>query len=113
MTKVLIVEDSVDALKSLEFILSCQKYEVFIAMNGKDALDIIKRENVDCALVDLFLPDYNGWELIDKIEEQKLKTKVIVISGYSDIEPPSQHKTVPILKKPYDIKDVLALIESQ
>ena len=61
-------------------------FEVFLAENGKTALDIIKKENVDVVLSDLIMPEMDGFELIKVLRggEYDSKIKIIITSNLSD-----------------------------
>ena len=54
------------------------------AENGLEALDIIKQQNIDIALIDINMPLLNGLELIKAIHASKQNIHVIIISGYDN-----------------------------
>lgn len=54
------------------------------AENGKQALEIIKSENVDAVLCDIMMPVMTGLELAKILHESKSRTKIIFFSGYQD-----------------------------
>ncbi len=56
------------------------------AANGLEALDIIRRENVDLLITDIRMPGLGGMELIREVYEVSPQTRIIVISGYSNFE---------------------------
>lgn len=63
MTKprVLIVEDNVDNFELVRFLLERAGYEVLSAFNGVEGVDAAKREQPDLVLMDLSLPEMDGW----------------------------------------------------
>lgn len=56
------------------------------AENGEDALDVIRNSNPDIAIVDVNLPLINGQQVVRQVREEKLKTKIILLTAYDDKE---------------------------
>ncbi len=83
--KILIVDDDPNILLSLEFLLSKNKYQVFIARNGMEALSAIEQEVPDIVLLDVMMPDLDGYEVCEFIRRNTLyaHAKVIFISARS------------------------------
>lgn len=79
--KVLIAEDEVISCKALEKSLKDWGYETVIAKNGKDAWEVIKKDNIRLAVLDWMMPRMNGVELCRKIRQefQEEKYKYIYI----------------------------------
>jgi two-component system nitrogen regulation response regulator NtrX len=84
--KILIVDDEVNILKSLTMILGPEEFEVFTAPNLKQAAEILKKEDIQLYLVDVFLPDGDGIEFIQQIREKQPEAVVIMISGHASIK---------------------------
>ena len=78
--KVLIAEDNEDILQILSLYLESNKFNVYTANNGKEALDIIEREDISIALIDIMMPIMNGYELLKAIRK-KSNMPVIIISA--------------------------------
>lgn len=78
--KVLIAEDDNDIVELLKLYLESNGYQVFHASNGLNALDIVKLNECDIALVDIMMPKLNGYELIKKIRETN-NMPIIIISA--------------------------------
>jgi DNA-binding response OmpR family regulator len=87
MKKILIVEDDVELCKGYSDFLA-NNYQVFCANNGKEALDIFEKENIDLIILDLIMPDMNGVETLKKIKEARSDVKIIVLTGlgYKSVE---------------------------
>lgn len=84
-TKVLIVDDNIDACKVLEELINKQKdmYVVGIARNGLEAIELVKEVEPDIMLLDIIIPEFDGLEVLRRL--QRLKPKVMVISSlYKD-----------------------------
>lgn len=78
--KVLIAEDDKDILEILSLYLESNDFKVYQANNGKDALDIMVKENISIALVDIMMPVMNGYELIKEIRKNS-QIPIIIISA--------------------------------
>ena len=61
--KVLVVDDEPGILMSLEFLMKKEGYQVFIARDGEEALDIIEREIPSIILLDIMMPGMDGYEV--------------------------------------------------
>ena len=78
--KVLIAEDDKDITEILSLYLEKNNFEIYIADNGKKALNIVQTKKIDIALVDIMMPIMNGYELIKEIRK-KSHIPVIIISA--------------------------------
>jgi DNA-binding response OmpR family regulator len=84
-TKILIVDDDPNILLSLEFLLVKNGYEVLVARNGLEAVEIIEQVVPSIVLLDIMMPDVDGYvicEFIKKNERTK-DAKVIFLSAKS------------------------------
>ena len=91
MTKVLIVDDEPNILMSLEFLMKKQGYQVFIARDGKEAIEILDHERPKVIILDVMMPEVDGYEVCRYIRESDVlnQTRVIFLSAKSkdvDIE---------------------------
>ena len=85
--KVLVVDDEASNIKTLTQIL-CAEYKVLAVKNGKDAIEITNEMQPDVILLDIIMPEMDGYEVITvlKSDERTKKIPVIFISGLSDAE---------------------------
>lgn len=85
MKKILIVDDEPPILMSLEFLMKKNGYQVFIARNGTEALDIAQKEIPDIVLLDIMMPDVDGYEVCQQIKKNPalMQAKVIFLSAKS------------------------------
>jgi len=83
---ILIVDDEPVWLKMVSRIIQLQGYEVKSASNGAEALEALRSFEPDLILLDVKMPDMNGFDLLDRIKKQpKLAVKpVVFISGMDD-----------------------------
>ena len=83
--KIVYVEDEPEMIDLVRLILSRKGYQVIGAVGGKEGLDVISEQVPDLVLLDLMMPDIDGWDVYQKIRAQN-DTKhipVIVITAKS------------------------------
>jgi two-component system, NtrC family, nitrogen regulation response regulator NtrX len=83
---VLIVDDELAIRETLEQLLGYEGYQVLKAGSGKDALAVLEKSKVDAILLDVKMPQMDGFEVLEKIQEKGIKAPVVVISGHGNIE---------------------------
>lgn len=79
---VLIIDDEQEIRYLLAEILQQANYKVAIAKDGKEGLEIFKKNNIDIVFTDLGMPDLNGWEVAKEIKKLNPATPVVLISGW-------------------------------
>ena len=112
MKKILIVDDEPNIVMSLEYTFKKQNFEVFIARDGMEALEILKNQLPDVIILDIMMPLVDGFETLQKIKsnDQLRHCKVIFLSAKnkeSDIEKGLSLGADAYLTKPFSIKKVV------
>lgn len=80
--RILIVDDEPNILMSLDFLMKKNGYQVFVARNGQEALDIADTENIDLVVLDIMMPEVDGYEVCQHIKSSKKNdTRVIFLSA--------------------------------
>jgi DNA-binding response OmpR family regulator len=110
--KVLIVDDEPNILLSLEFLMKKEGFIVFIARDGEEAFDIIKRERPKIVLLDIMMPKVDGYEVCKFIKQNKdtKETKVVFLSAKSkesDIEKGYSVGADLYIPKPFSTRDLV------
>lgn len=59
-------------------------YRVFLAADGLEALEVLKKENIDVVLTDVMMPNMNGLDLLETIKREDPNKAVVVMTGYSE-----------------------------
>ena len=79
----LIVEDNESSRKAIRLIIGTSEVKCYDAETGKDALEIIENNHIDCIILDLGLPDMNGFDFIYELEKRKSQNipPIIVYTG--------------------------------
>jgi two-component system alkaline phosphatase synthesis response regulator PhoP len=112
MKKILIVDDEPNIVMTLEYTFKKNNFEVFIARDGMEALEILKKEFPDVIILDVMMPLVDGFETLEQIKkDEKLKhCKVIFLSAKnkdSDVEKGMALGADAYLTKPFSIKKVV------
>jgi len=69
--RILIVEDNMDNYELVRFILERAGFDVFLAVNGRDGVDAARYQKPDLILMDLSLPEMDGWTAAEKLKSEK------------------------------------------
>jgi signal transduction histidine kinase len=113
--KILIVDDDRSLCNSLRGFLSNQAAEILTAYDGREALELLGKNEVDLILLDMVMPEIGGPQVIDYINSQGLKTSIIVMTGYpsTDSAVESLRKGVyDYLRKPFDLDELVTTVEN-
>ncbi len=86
MLKILVIDDDRDICLVLSRFLGKNNYEVNVAYNGEDGLNLLRQNDYDLILSDYKLPDLTGVELLQKIKILNSAVPVIIITAYSDVK---------------------------
>ncbi|MDR3030909.1 MAG: response regulator, partial [Holosporales bacterium] len=81
--RLLIVEDENDIAKKVEATCVSDGFICHIAETGTDALEMLKIYDYETVILDLMLPDINGFEVLSRIRSIKNATPIVVLSGLS------------------------------
>jgi len=113
--RVLIVEDDPTTSKSLEMMLRAEGMVVDATGLGEDGLEIGKLYEYDIILLDLVLPDMDGYEVLRRLRASRVATPVLILSGLA--EPDKKVKGLGFgaddyLTKPFDRAELVARIQA-
>jgi len=92
--KILVAEDEKAIAKALELKLKHEGFSVKLALNGKEALDILSKEKFDLVLLDLMMPKLDGFGVLDGLKNIQNKTPVIVVSNLGQEEDKKRVKSL-------------------
>ena len=113
--RVLLVEDDYAVSQSIEAMLKREGMVVYATDLGEEGLDLGKVYDYDIIILDLMLPDMNGYEVLKNLRNSKVNTPVLILSGLS--EPDKKVKGLgygadDYLTKPFDRAELLARIQA-
>ena len=78
---VLVIDDESDTLELIKLILESGGFEVMIASSGIEALNIIETVRPDLVLLDIMMPDMDGWEVFRKIKEKDSSISIAILTA--------------------------------
>ena len=113
-TKILIVDDEEGILKSLVGILQDEGYQTITARDGREALQRYQADAPDALLLDIWMPDMDGIEVLKRLQVLDVDSAVIVISGHGTIS--TAIKAVKLgafdfMEKPLSMDILLVILE--
>lgn len=86
MYKILLIEDSSGVREAYSLILQTEGYKVIEATTGEEGLKEVKRANPDLVILDVGLPDINGFDVLTKIRKFDKELPVIMVTAYASIK---------------------------
>jgi len=115
MFQILVVEDNVDTRKLMETVLRRDGYEVFLACDGVEALRVMDVQHIDIVLLDIMMPNMDGYEMTRELRENGNITPILMITARQ--LPSDKHKgflvgTDDYLTKPVDMEEMLLRIRA-
>ena len=86
--QIIVVEDEYDSLKMVSEILRYYGVDVLVAHNGKECIELLKKNHVTLVLTDLAMPEMDGWETLKAIRAnpRTASIPVVAVSAYHSIE---------------------------
>lgn len=112
--KILVVDDE-DALRTvLSAELGSEGYDVATAADGVEAVGMLQKNRYNLVLLDIKMPNMNGFEVLKIIKEKHPGTKVIMLTGFADLKNAIESKKLgaeDFVSKPYDLVDLLTTID--
>src|SRR5437660_9064737 len=106
MARVLVVDDHEDSRDLIAAMLATAGHEALLAADGDEALALLKRESVDLALVDIFLPVKTGIEVIQEIRRDHPGVKIVAVSagwGPTSAPPREPYRDLQVLKRAREV----------
>lgn len=85
MIKILLADDEKSLCGALGIILRDAGYEVFVAHDGREAVEVFGRERPDLAILDVMMPWLDGFEVCERIRETSPDVPVLMLSAKGDI----------------------------
>ena len=80
--RILLADDEVDILNIYTELLEGNGHEVEAASNGKDVLELLAKSEFDMLILDLYMPQMDGFEAIKKLRQEGYDVPVIVMTGH-------------------------------
>ncbi len=113
--RVLLVEDDAATAASIELMLKRESFICDTTDLGEDGLEIGKLYDYDIIILDLMLPDIDGYEVLRRLRAARVRTPILILSGLNELD----HKIKGLgfgaddfLTKPFDRRELIARIQA-
>ncbi len=113
--RVLLVEDDPATAQGIEMMLRSESYVCDVTDMGEDGLEIGKLYDYDIIVLDLMLPDMDGYEVLRRLRAARVKTPILILSGLNSLDDKIKGLGVgadDYLTKPFDKRELVARIQA-
>ena len=113
--RVLLVEDEKGLSSALQKLLQKERYEVDAVYNGTDGLDWARTESYDAVILDVMLPEMDGFEVLRRLREEKITTPVLMLTARGSVEDRVYGLTAGAdyyLPKPFETSELMACLKA-
>jgi DNA-binding response OmpR family regulator len=113
--RVLIVDDEPSVGDALRLVLESNGYEVVLVTNGLDGIDQVRQQRFGFSVVDLFLTDISGFQVITGIRKHQPEIPIVLITAHGSEQVFAEAKklgAVGALAKPFPPAEILKLIDT-
>ncbi len=115
--RILIVEDNMDTYELVRFILEKNGFETFLAMNGRDGVTAVNAQKPDLIIMDLSMPEMDGWTATRLIKSNPATTDIPLIALTANALPGDRKRALDAgcneyITKPMDLMDLLETVQN-
>lgn len=115
MSKILVIDDERAIRNTLKEILEYEKHEVDLAEDGPTGIELFQKGCYEAVLCDIKMPQMDGIEVLEKLQEHSSETPVIMISGHGNIDTAVdaiKKGAFDFIEKPLDLNRILITIRN-
>ncbi len=114
--RILLVDDEPDFVETVEFFLSGSDYRVFVAKNGKEALEQVRSQKPDLVLLDVMMPEMDGLETCKRLKNDPATNSIPIImltakGRKEDVVDAIAAGSNSYIVKPFNLSDLIERIE--
>jgi len=116
VNEIMVVDDQPGIRMLLREVFKQTDYQIVTAANGEQALELLKKEDLQLVLLDMKIPRMNGLEILHKIKDLKPEVKVIIMTAYGEItmvQEALRSGAVAHFTKPFDLHELIATVEKE
>ncbi len=113
--RVLLVEDDANTAQSIELMLQSEGFVIDITDLGEDGLEIGKLYDYDIIILDLLLPDIDGYEVLRRLRDARVETPILILSGLDELDSKIKglgYGADDYVTKPFDKRELVARIQA-
>jgi CheY-like chemotaxis protein len=113
---ILVVEDNMDNYELVRFVLERAGYDVFLAVNGRDGVDAARFQRPDLILMDLGMPEMDGWMAAEKIKADLTTKSIPLYASTAHTLPRDRYRALQsgydgYISKPIHVQSFLKIID--
>jgi len=117
MPKLLVIDNDASFREFMTLALTLEGYDVQSVADGETALDVLNNRALDLVLLDLSMPNLNGWDVLRRIREiptlQSVKVVIITANADEETRRRSVHERIDaLLIKPLSLEEILTVLRS-
>jgi len=110
-----VVEDNMDTYQLVHFVLRQNGYDTFLAVNGRDGVNAAVKQKPDLILMDLSLPEMDGWEAARRIKQNPKTASIPLIAITAHALPEDRQRALEAgcddyLAKPMDLEELVSMV---
>ena len=114
--RILVVEDNMDTYELVRFILEKNGYDTFLAMNGRDGVNAASKQKPDLIIMDLALPEMDGWTATRLIKKDTQTSSIPLIALTAHALPGDRQRAMDsgcdeYITKPMDLLDLVESVD--
>lgn len=115
MQTILVIDDDAMNLRMAEFMLKQQGYNILTSSNGKEGITLMESNPIDLVLLDIEMPEFNGFDTLSEIKSNSAISSIPVImltasAEQEDIEKSTALGAVDYIKKPFKPQELSEII---
>lgn len=115
MIRILVVDDDKNTRKYIEAVLAAENYTVLTATNGEEALEVMDREHIDLIVLDIMMPNMDGYEFTKVLRDSNNNLPILMVSAKQ--LPQDKRKgflvgTDDYITKPFDAEEMILRIKA-
>lgn len=113
--RILLIEDDAATAQSIQLSLKLEKYIIDVAKLGEEGLEIGKMYDYDLIILDIMLPDIDGYEVLRRFRDARVDTPILILSGLSEMDDKIKGLGIgadDYLTKPFDKRELVARIQA-
>jgi CheY-like chemotaxis protein len=110
---ILVVDDNEVLKMTLSRLLNVEGYTVLTASGGDEAIKIVQNEYVDLVLLDINMPNVNGYDVLKFIKQNYPSIKVVMVTAYADLKNAVESKKLgadEFITKPFNVRELFSTI---
>ncbi|MGL9729173.1 response regulator transcription factor [Enterococcus sp. DIV0756] len=115
MNRILIVEDDENLSLLYQSALKNERFQVFRAMNGVEALALLDKQFIDLIISDIMMPDMDGYELAESLRQADYDLPILFITAKDSFEDKKRGFTIGVddyMVKPIDVNEMLLRVDA-